>query len=906
MKKGSKAGTRIISFLLGFLFAILVIAGAVFGVGYYALNGDLNSIFNLVGFTNKDADGNQYVNTDKNNDGVKSVLDLYGRLKKMYEGIGAVTIGDMESLFPALDGLTASIYDVFDDYMAFTEEDRAEIERTQFMDLPTYLQEKVMEIEPAKIVRQFQPDLLDADGNEILKALLEGKEADYVVNGTLQYPVYYDEYVYNSDLDAYNRTGDSMPYPSNVTNKESWLVPTGKTEAGTGYAIYRQYYYLFDTQTSAEGVESKTYYVTKQNDDGDYVYSVAGATLAEIAYVPVYEQWTSAPTGRTGYYYYDNSSPDRVKVVERTVTLKSISEDALEPLYDVYVNDIIDTGEQVVADVFEGMTFGELIGGDGVTDILDRILIPTVMSTEATEPVLMYIGYNVTDVTANGDGTYSGVYAKGEYDENSVSLEKAVTIHVDARGVVTQVVADDGTVIKGMSVSKSTTLVKNIENKLAVSDVMAVTPLATGGEQNNIMTFLAFSVTDVQAVSGREYAYTGVYYAFEDGEGNPLSSPAEYPCEIYTGLNGDGQTVITKVVYYPDGGSIGKEGAKTLIAGVSDQVNNLTKAIKIKNLINISADDRILSKLGEYSVANVGDAVNDLRIDDVMDIDVNNAIMTYIAYGISGLKEVGPYSEGGANYVIYSGLTAAGETVYIKATGGSARIIKGFYTSFDGSVLGVETTVDGTRINAVGDRVDGLTANLTLGDVIPVSDDDLFLSHLKNSKLNNIAADMENLYVQTVFKNDIYSDGSTPATGQTVTEITAENVEHIYYTDAACTELAGLNGDGKLSVGDVGTFYTYGAPYQLWRFLLYDPATGEEVLCKVSDMGTLMDNAIMNIQSATLGDLQDAGIIDQTLNLNKYIDANFNNVQDEGEKSLKDYTLNDLVNYISGIAKDSV
>ncbi|MDE6075076.1 MAG: hypothetical protein K2G26_01425, partial [Clostridia bacterium] len=58
-KGGSKLLTAIIAFLLGFLFAILVEVGAIFGVGWFVMNKDLDTVLSAVGIHNTDEDGNK-------------------------------------------------------------------------------------------------------------------------------------------------------------------------------------------------------------------------------------------------------------------------------------------------------------------------------------------------------------------------------------------------------------------------------------------------------------------------------------------------------------------------------------------------------------------------------------------------------------------------------------------------------------------------------------------------------------------------------------------------------------------------------------------------------------------------------------------------------------------------------
>ncbi len=74
-KGGSKLLTGIISFILGFLFAIIVECGAVFGVYWFVMNKDIDTVLSAIGIENKDENGNdKYINTDPNNGGARKTL----------------------------------------------------------------------------------------------------------------------------------------------------------------------------------------------------------------------------------------------------------------------------------------------------------------------------------------------------------------------------------------------------------------------------------------------------------------------------------------------------------------------------------------------------------------------------------------------------------------------------------------------------------------------------------------------------------------------------------------------------------------------------------------------------------------------------------------------------------------
>ena len=72
-----KKGFSLLSFLLGILLGMILLIGMVGGVILYVLNGKIDDVMNMVDVPNRDEDGNNiYINTDKDNGGVETLLQL--------------------------------------------------------------------------------------------------------------------------------------------------------------------------------------------------------------------------------------------------------------------------------------------------------------------------------------------------------------------------------------------------------------------------------------------------------------------------------------------------------------------------------------------------------------------------------------------------------------------------------------------------------------------------------------------------------------------------------------------------------------------------------------------------------------------------------------------------------------
>ena len=184
-KGGSKFVTGIISFLLGFIFAIVVEIGAVFGVYWFVVNSDINTVMAKIGLPNTD---DRYINTDKDNGGVTTVKELLSGLKGLvYENGEVVALGksidDFKNLVPATQMLLDLVYGVVDDYI---ELDHNEFQSRPMTELAQVLSDSVMGIKTGPFLEKLGMDtVIGDDANPVVKSLIAGAECDYAtVKGT--------------------------------------------------------------------------------------------------------------------------------------------------------------------------------------------------------------------------------------------------------------------------------------------------------------------------------------------------------------------------------------------------------------------------------------------------------------------------------------------------------------------------------------------------------------------------------------------------------------------------------------------------------------------------------------------------------------------------------------------------
>lgn len=756
-KGGSKVLTAIIAFLLGFILAI----GAVVGICFYAVNADLDQLFSLVGFKNRDENNKQYINTDENNGGFKSALDVVNRLQTLAGNIGNVTVSELEVLFPALDGLTQQIYDMMDDYAEF---DIEELESTKFMDLPEFINQTMMGIEPGELLETlgYADEMKE---NAIVWAIMAGIEAQYVYENNDKtlgnaYPVYYDEYVYEAQQQQYFRTvsvNSNTAYPS--TLGADWLTESVSANAD-GETIYRQYYFPYT-------YEGTTYYiVTKRNDNDDFIFPLTGSSAQEnqdkiydvsgvgIGYGDEYQYLT-------GNFYYDNSG-EKIKV--DPVTVKSLTETPFQPLYYMPATDVIGDSD-IVVDILSGTSIGEVM--DKSVDLGDRVNsleISSLVNVTPDSALLMYLAYNVTDVRLGEDGVYTGVYAKDTEEECNVT----VTVE---NGKVSGVAYENGLLVGGVTVKNVSSQVDTIMDVLTVGDLTDIQP------DNSVMTYLGYKISNLTAAEGGDYQYTASY----DDNGTMVD------CFVKTRIE-EGKEIVDSVYYYDNSGATVTVPCTT-VNGISEAVDN----IKITAFIDVKASDAIMCYLGygitdlvqadgqEYDYAakdengadcyvvvndggvvtsvyrlngqekeaiagttidNVGQRVetltDKLALSDVMAVYADDGnIMTFLAFSVTDVQ----LSDDGVSYTgVYHDNGTGTETTYpctvnTVADGDRAKIL---------SVTVAEQAVEPvkTRISGVSDQVNHLTDTLTIGELMgdKLDMEDKVMSKLAGYTIDNISS----------------------------------------------------------------------------------------------------------------------------------------------------------------------
>lgn len=884
----SKTFSSVMAFLLGFLFAIIVEVAAIFGFGYYAYTTPIENLFGLFKLQNSDSEGRQYVNTEE----ASTIKELVSVLSTKINEIGAQSIDDFETVFPALATALKTAYSTINQYADLDEE---EFESTQFMNIVTYLQDVALNIRPSKLLTSMgNTSVTGDDANVIVKALLVGAEAEYVTIGETKYPVFCDTYTYSSEMGGYYRTSpvDGLDvYPFGTDYSYLYSAGTDNEDSQTQYNLYYIPCIIQDgaisPATVAEGFngfkysdDDKDWVRTEKNDKNEDVNINIFEENENLVYVAVKrgedgtftldaDALRSNPTScvyQTGYgenfikltgTYFKTNDGTEIQVFP--VTLNSLMGSTYAPLYYVSIVDAIksDSGEnKVVSEMFSGNNLGELLDGkiDFDKKIQDMTLSTVVESIKPDNGTMMSIVYNVKNVTSttttttNEDGSatettvWTGTY---KYTENGVAKTKPVTIILDEEGYVEKVVDENDEEVEGNKVSQIASTAETLE----VTDTMKFKPT------DAIMTYIGYGITKVResvgtTADGSEYTFVGkADITVENNDGTTSTQTVD----CYIAVNNDG---YISECWYMTADDDGNSTVRNDISGattseITDRVNKINEKLTLPDIITVNADENI---------------------------------MLYVSYGITGVTAVS-----GEAYQ-YTGVYSVTETsgdgtttthtytcyIYTKSTDDGAgnvtygkEIDKVMYDSNDDGTL--DEYLYGTIINDISGRVSTLTSDMTIGEVmntsgstiltalkdtkindigtaIPnlkisevLSEEDIskssILSQLKDSTINSLSTDINSMSVQAIYAADIY--------GYKVASSYDENITYYSYDNTNYTEVKA----GIVTADNYSTYYvlmqsttTYTAGYVYYTF---DETAGKFVLAQSAEDGSTQNGKLV-------------------------------------------------------------
>ncbi len=539
------------------------------------------------------------------------------------------------------------------------------------------------------------------------------------------------------------------------------------------------------------------FYVYPEGGETAYVTDASFSFAADEEHL--YTSYSRSTASFSGRYYVDNSG---ARVIVDPVTLGDLSSsDSIADSLDyVQLTDLIDSAsdDDIVKDLLDGYSVGDLVSGRmDFTETINGIELARFVDVEPSNTAMVALLYEGVSGVTETESGWTALYT----DDEGTVHDCTIAVENGVISSITYVSGDGYEKVKGTTVADVPELVDGLE----LTSIMDAP-----GPDDALMMYLLYGVTSVREDDG---AWTAEY-------------PVGGETRICTVEVSDGGTV-RGVYYYIDGDV--KVSTATTINGVSDVVDGIQNELEIGALIGGAS--------------------------------VDDAIMVYLTYGVSGV-----YASGDGVYRgVYKERTAEGSVVEHAVT---------LELDGDGNVTGVRREEDGayikgTTVNGISDVISGLQDDLTIGELIDVDPSNKVLNAISGSTITGLSDRVNTLSVQEIYADAIYKTVNDEAVWykavadedsvtDAMTDIAFDS-DLLYYVLADDGYVL-ANGNGKLqSFDDSVTYYTHGYAVGAWKFMLY----GEygETIYTVNEVNELMTNTTDNIGSATLWELYDAGML---------------------------------------------
>ncbi|MDE7329520.1 MAG: hypothetical protein K2N30_00230, partial [Clostridia bacterium] len=518
----------------------------------------------------------------------------------------------------------------------------------------------------------------------------------------------------------------------------------------------------------------------------------------------------------SGNYYYENGE----KVTVKPITLRSLSDGGFDVLNDVYLTELLsDEGNDLANKVLSGISLGAIMNGEvNFEEVLSNLPLTDLFDTVSVEDKIMTsLIYRVSGVSAAEGQSYTHT---GTYKNNGTGETFAVNIYTEVKdsdnGPVRSITkverASDGKEVTSITVADLMDgfSVDDIMNDFTVPDFVDVKPT------DGIICYLAYGIYGVDA-SSRTCKIEG-----EDGK--------DIDCTFT--VNGDG--FITSVTRADNGETV----AGTPINEISKKINGLSTKLTIRELITNIEEGSILDTLGDYTVNNIEEGINELTIGQIVNCEGENVNSLLVA-----LKD--------------------------------------------------------TKIRGLSSKINDLTVSDVMGK--EAVEGNFLLKNLADTKISELPEAVSKITINTLYAEEIYkittdADGKELPESQhikaemkeAVSVVTGEkqvvfSEEYVYYTRSgdetsgykynivSVSENLGKLTQAQFNEAPAGTYYTYGKAQGMWEMLLY--VDGSEKAYELENLTDMVKHVSDNMNHSKLKDLHNSGLLKFTnpKDLNKLV-----------------------------------
>lgn len=605
-----------LSFFLGIFIGIILVLGIIFGTVMFALTSKLDNVMKLAGVDNSvQEDGrNKYINTDKDSGGAENVLQLISKISSLASNWQGLTLAEVDALVPAAGGLVEQVRASLEQYIEINVD---ELKAVQFSDFGNYVQDKVLDIQPAGIVENMN----GGETNKLMQLILYGVEADCVTVNGVVYPLYNDTsanaYIYNvggSWYSAEMRDGVFVATGAAYNSyNESKTEPTGN------------YYFKDGEREFIDPITIRSYM------DSDGLGALGKVTIAELV-------------GEMS----DDDSGELIEKILGGVTLNNLingETDLGNVINSLEISDLVEVGtdddimlffvygitdlkrtedgysatyklgeddENVRVEVSGGKVTGiysmngEKLKGatvGSIADITDKIDVSVFVGVEADNKIFAYLAYGITDIRMEGN----------DYKANLGGDVCTLTVE---DGIITAVYNEtDRSYVSAASIDQLSQRINGVTDELKIKDIVDV------GDNKLLNAIKDSTINDLpSAING-----LGLADVVDISADNAIMAYIGYGItKVDTGAKTarlGGETVNLKI----EGGAItevtragGEKVTGTTINGINDRISGLMEELSLGELLgDISADNKILNALKDSTINNLSSAIDGLTINEL-------------------------------------------------------------------------------------------------------------------------------------------------------------------------------------------------------------------------------------------------------------------------------------------------
>jgi len=845
VRRGGGLFGKLIALILGILIGIVAGIGGLAGGIYYAISiPKIRDILGLVEGMTGDIPAEDYV-TDTYLD--KSLLNAIMDSSTVIGGIagGGNTFGDLTAISPYVNELSNTITTTLSNYgIKITNE---EFLAMSVPDVGPYLQTQIGNIAiPALLSLAGQTPTPD---NKIMCAFLYGKE--HVV-----YEI--------ATADDGSKTIELLPLT----------------------------YLLQDDGTFT--------------DWKDNVYSVSDSTTwsNEDGTILIKEESAKSENGEIDYVYAVYENKDDTSTLKYRLAPKADDENAFE----AYAND--------EKQIHVGMTINDLMQGTDMMAILNDMELGALLELDASSDSLMLNlaygedGWKITDgvleVTTDSPMTVYDLTQNGSDIVKDMSIGSLLGLDASSDPLMLSLAygkkGTDYDVVDGeLKVLTATpkTIKDLTENGSDIVKDMALgSLLGLDASSDSLMLNLAYGEDGWKITDGVLEVTTDSPMTVRDLTDGGTDMIGDMTLASVLGLDKNNASSISRTMKALAFGSEGedydmvdnkivmKEGKKE--ATINDLKSDDTiNRLKIGDLIEITeTSPAVLKALENSSLSSLSDDINGLVINDVIEI---NESSSQILKTLDGTP--------------INSLASKIDSLKLE----DVMVI-------DSSSPLILQNLTGTPVANLGTRIN----ELTLDQMIPGVSDNPILSHMSDSTINTLSDDLDHLTVQQIFDKDVYK---SVIIYKDASDVTVYEYDKKYFTDTAFSvpytgdvsaltevEYYFLDKNGKrLYYNDVNeTYYTTdnfvsGTESErvlvgTWKYLLGEKqsdGTFKDTPCAITHVPDLIGHMTENIQSASLSDLSNDGILVFDESTAGILDKKIKN--DSTGNKVGDYTIIELI-----------